>query len=81
MGKIATLAISALSAASCLPAPDVSSQSELRAAGFSDGCGSVGFGLTSLPRVDERLYREESDYRQGWLSGRNTCATTRIPPR
>ena len=81
MGKIGALAIIALAAAACLPAPDYSPESESRAAGFSDGCASVSFGLTSLPRVDERLYQEDADYRRGWLNGRNTCATTRIPPR
>jgi hypothetical protein len=81
MRKVATIAIIAWATASCLPAADFSPQSESRAAGFSDGCASASFGLTSLPRVNERLYREDSEYRRGWRVGRNTCATTRIPPR
>ena len=64
----------------CGCAPDLARIPPAHQDGFADGCASSSFGLTTLVQVDRQRYRDDTEYRAGWLTGRNTCSATRPGP-
>jgi hypothetical protein len=52
--------------------------------GFDEGCATANAESSAIARPAQRnieLYRDDTDYRSGWLSGHATCRLPEGPPR
>jgi hypothetical protein len=69
-----------LLAAACTT--DADTNSPAFEAGFSDGCATAQAQAQRIPgavRRDEQLYKTDTNYRSGWLSGHSSCAAPPPP--